>query len=424
MGPMADDQRRQQSLRGRMRPQVARKILQPIAGLGLMLMLAAPSATVAAPAFEAWVDTFRGEALAQGVNPTTLDRAFAGVRPLPKVIEFDRRQPEFTQAFWQYLDNRISDERVRRGRRVLADHARLLDRVAQRYGVPPGILVSFWALESNFGDTTGDFPLVAALATLAHDGRRSEFFRQQLMAALTLMEQGDLPFRAAGSWAGALGQPQFMPTTYRDYAVDFDGDGRRDLWRSLPDIFASAANYLAASGWQRGQTWGREVQLPGEFDYASADLDNPRPVAEWRQWGVRDAFGGDLAELDGEAAVILPGGVSGGPALMVYPNFRTILTWNRSVLYAVAVGHLADRFAGGAGFAAPRPDVEEQLSRSNVVEMQVLLTRLGLDAGDADGVVGPRTREAIRAFQQQSRLPADGFPTFALLEQLRLSASN
>jgi membrane-bound lytic murein transglycosylase B len=389
--------------------------------LGGFLAAAAAGPAVADP-FRQWVDDFRVEAIAAGIDGPTFDRAFLGVEPLPRVIELDRKQPEVTETFWRYLDKRVTAERVERGRAMLARHRELLDRVHRRYGVPPQYLVAIWGLETNYGSFTGSFPLVGSLATLAFDGRRGAFFRQQLLATLALIQRGDIPVGARSSWAGAVGQPQFMPTTYRDFAVDFDGDGRRDLWNSLADVLASAANYLAAAGWQENRTWGRQVRLPPGFDYASTGLDRERPIGEWQRLGVRRTDGGDLPGVAIDGAILLPGGAEGGPALLVYQNFRTTMVWNRSIVYAVAVGHLADRLLGMPPLAGPRPLRDEALSRSDVSEIQRLLGKVGIEAGEVDGTVGGRTREAIRAFQVRMVLPADGYPTVALLERLRRAA--
>ena len=374
--------------------------------------------------FQTWVGDLRREALARGIGAATFDEAFAGVEPIERVVELDRRQPEFTQTFWQYLDKRVTPDRIERGQAELARHRELLDAVSRRYGVQPRFLVAFWGLESNFGDYTGTFPAVAALATLAFDERRGAFFRQQLFALLEIIEKNDIPVDANSSWAGAMGQPQFIPTTYRDFAVDFDGNGKRDLWQSLADVFASSANYLSAAGWQGDRNWGREVRLPTGFDFGLTGLDIEKPVAEWQRLGVRDADGQPLPQVDITGSIILPGGADGGPALMVYRNFQAIMVWNRSVLYAAAVGHLADRLEGKGALLTPRPAIEVPLSRADVIEMQSLLEKLGFNPGTADGVVGPQTRSAIKNFQQQARLPADSFPTMALLERLRSDAGS
>ncbi len=392
--------------------------------LAVLAVLGMRPAQGAATDFQQWLGDLRSEALAAGISAGTLDRALARVRPIDRVVELDRRQPEFTRTFWRYLNKRVTPERIRRGREELAKNTPLLNLVSRHYGVQPRFLVAFWALESNFGDNTGGFDTIAALATLAFDARRSAFFRKELLTLLKIMDQGDIRIDANSSWAGAMGQPQFMPTTYQGYAVDFDGNGRRDLWNSLADVFGSSANYLKSAGWRANQTWGREVLLPPGFDYALAELDIRKPVSEWARLGVRDARGRPLPDPTVEASIILPGGVYGAPAFMVYPNFRAIMVWNRSILYAIAVGHLADRLTGEGTFVTPPPAREEPLSRAQVKEIQSLLASNGFDAGEADGIVGPRTRQAIRAYQKATRLPADGFPTVALLENLRLTARN
>lgn len=406
-------------------PRVRVSALQPLMLAGGLLaagLVAGPA--LGADDFERWLNGVKQEALAAGVSEGTVDRALARAQPIPRVVQLDRRQPEFTRTFWRYIEGRVTPERIRRGRQELAANKPLLDLVSRHYGVQPRILVALWALESNFGDNTGGFDAVSALATLAHDNRRGAFFRKELLTLLKIMDEGDIRIDAMSSWAGAMGQPQFMPTTYEGYAVDFDGNGRRDLWNSLADVFGSAANYLKAAGWQPNQTWGREVLLPPGFDHSLAELDVKKPVSEWAALGVRDARGRPLPDPDVEASIILPGGVYGAPAFMIYPNFRTIMAWNRSILYAIAVGHLADRIAGGGPFVTPRPAREEALSTSQVKEIQSLLISNGFEVGEADGVVGPKTRGAIRAYQKSARLPADGFPTVALLENLRLTARN
>lgn len=378
---------------------------------------AAPPATVSPP-FSLWLEGVRKEAMAAGISGDFFDSALAGVRPIKRVIELDRSQPEFMLTFWKYLDNAINPERVRRGRAVMAKHREQLRKTARRYGVPPRFVAAFWGLESNYGKHTGVFPVLGAVATLAHDKRRGRFFRGQLLAALTIMNRGDVDIRVKGSWAGAMGNFQFIPATYRDFAVDADGDGRRDLWNSFPDMFASAANYLSRSGWRPGWTWGREVQLPKGFRLGLAGLNIRKPLAQWRALGVKRIGGGGLPGGNAEASVILPAG-HGGPAFLVYKNFRAILTWNRSILYAIAIGHLADRLGGGGPLQSKRPVTETPFSRADVKDLQRLLAVLGYDAGVIDGVIGPMTRSAIKAYQQKSLLPADGYPTMGLLERLR-----
>jgi membrane-bound lytic murein transglycosylase B len=279
--------------------------------------------------------------------------------------------------------------------------------------------VAFWGLETNFGDYLGSFPVVGSLATLAHDPRRSEFFRSELLAALSIIDDGNISAaEMIGSWAGAMGQPQFMPSTFVRFAVDADADGRRDIWHSLPDVFASAANFLAKSGWRGDETWGREVRLPAGFDLELTGLEVEKTLAAWQILGVRKANGDDLPRVDMKGSLILPAGHA-GPAFLVYSNYRTILQWNRSDLYAIAVGHLADRIAGKGPLVATRPDSEQRLSRNQVEKMQELLSARGFDPGSIDGVIGSQTRQAIKEFQRTAKLPADGHPTPELLELLQ-----
>ena len=396
-----------------------RRTMRKILGLvGLLAVLSPLSAAANEQPFDAWLADLRAEAMRKGIDASTLDAALTGVEPIPRVIELDRKQPEFTLTFWRYLDRAVSEERIARGKELLARHGALLDKVEREYGVQGRFLIAFWGLETNFGSSYGSFPLVGAVATLAHDERRSAFFREQLLAALEIMQRDHIPVDVKSSWAGAMGNMQFIPTTYRDFAVDADGDGKRDMWDSLPDVFASAANYLSKSGWNNEYTWGREVALPAGFEAANADLGTTRTLGEWNAMGVRRIGGAPLPDVGIEASLVLPAGYQ-GPAFLVYRNFRAILSWNRSILYAVAIGHLADRLVDLPPLATPRPDNEVPLSRLDIEDMQRLLIAKGYDAGPVDGMVGSQTREAIRNYQKAARLPADGYPSFGLLERLR-----
>lgn len=388
--------------------------------LGLAAFLLASPVVAAEPemAFSEWLEGVRKEARAAGMKDAFLDKALSKVKPIGRVIELDRRQPEFTLTFWNYLSRAINDKRIRRGREMLAKHRVLLGKTAARYGVQPRFIAAFWGLESNYGKHTGVFPVLGAVATLAHDPRRSRFFRAQLMAALTVMSNGDVDTTVKGSWAGAMGNFQFIPTTYKDFAVDGDGDGRRDMWNSFPDMFASAANYLARSGWRRGWSWGREVMLPKGFRLELSGLEVRKSLSQWRALGVKKMDGQSLPVGEAEGSIILPAGYA-GPAFLVYKNFRTILTWNRSILYAVAVGHLADRLVGAGPFKSKKPAQEVPLSRADVKDLQKILTSQGFDTGGADGVIGPMTRTAIKGFQKKANLPPDGYPDMGLLERLR-----
>ncbi|MDJ0942142.1 MAG: lytic murein transglycosylase [Kiloniellales bacterium] len=369
--------------------------------------------------FDDFLRELRAEARRQGVSEATLDKALTGLRPNPKIVELDRRQPEFTQTFWGYFDKRLTKERIKRGRQLLVKHRRLLARVYRGYGVPPHYLVAFWGLESNFGDYKGRFGVVEALATLAYDPRRSKFFRVQLIDALRILEQGHIaPDKMLGSWAGAMGHMQFIPSTFKSYAVDFDGDGRRDIWTNLPDAFGSAANYLSRIGWRKEETWGREVRLPKGFDLELAGLGTRRAVSDWARLGIRRSDGKRLPVSQITGSIVLPAGHR-GPAFLVYENFRTIMKWNRSVLYALAVGHLADRLKGRSRLLSEPDSSDRPLSRAEVEEIQSRLNTLGFDVGKPDGVAGPLTRRAVRAYQRGAGLPPDGYPSADLLQQLR-----
>lgn len=325
-----------------------------LAGSILAATLAAAPAA-ARPDFATWLAELRQEALARGLSEATLDLALTGVEPNARIIDFDRRQPEFTQTFRQYLATRVPDTIVEQGRELMRENRDLLERVRARYGVQPRFIVALWGIETNFGRYTGGFQVIPALVTLAYDERRSAKFREELFYALRIIEDDHItPDRMMGSWAGAMGQAQFMPSTFVRYAVDADGDGQRDIWSTKLDVFASAANFLAQSGWKGDQTWGREVRLPPDFDYALADdfeeplevRDLRKRLSEWQALGVRRANGSDLPKRDLLASLILPDGPAGS-AYVVYENFRVLITWNPSFLFAGTVGNLADRLQGG-----------------------------------------------------------------------------
>ncbi|WP_421781467.1 lytic murein transglycosylase [Kiloniella litopenaei] len=380
-----------------------------------------PEQTVSQIPFEQWLNEFKIEARSKGISEQTLTRSFKNIQPIPKIIEYDRRQPEFTRTFWSYLDRAVNSQRIKKAQQLQQTHKELLDNISQKYGVQSRFLLAFWGLESNFGQHTGGFSVIAADATLAYDTRRSDFFRTQLLEALRIIDDGHItPEKMQGSWAGAMGHLQFIPSTYNLYAVDENGDGRKDIWHSLPDVFGSAANYLGQIGWDDEYTWGREVQIPQNFDWDLVGLDTRKTLIEWQQAGVRKITGNKLPALDLEASLILPSGHK-GPAFLVYNNFRKILNWNRSILYALAVGHLSDRIAGKSPLMSPRPVNERPLHRTEIEEIQTLLANLGYDVGKADGIIGRKTREGIRNFQKKVGLPGDGYPDEALLLKLRKS---
>jgi membrane-bound lytic murein transglycosylase B len=383
---------------------------------------ASVEATSAPMDFRSWRDEFRQTAIAAGIAADIFDRAFAAVlEPDAAVIRADRSQPEFTRPVWEYLDGALSPQRVSNGRRLLAQHADMLAAIERRYGVDRHVLVAIWGLESNFGSNMGDRSVIRSLATLAYEGRRPAFAHTQLIEALTILQRGDVtPEAMVGSWAGAMGQTQFIPSTYNSYAVDFDGNGKRDIWASSADALASAANYLSASNWQSGQGWGMEVRLGDGFDYALADMTVRKNVAQWRELGVRDARGNPLdSSLDGQSATLLLPAGHRGPAFLVLNNFRSILRYNNSTSYALAIGLLAERLQGGGQILAAWPTADKPLSRSERFELQELLEARGFQPGGVDGIIGANTREAIRRFQISLGWPADGYPTHSLLESLR-----
>jgi membrane-bound lytic murein transglycosylase B len=301
--------------------------------------------------FEAWLEDFRSTALASSISPATVDAALAGFTPLEQVIERDRAQPEFTLDFRGYLTRLVSQGRIEEGQRMLAEHGELLQKVGKRYGMPPELLAAVWGIESNYGRTQGDFSVVQALATLAYDGRRGRMFRTELLNALRILDQRHVELDAMrGSWAGAMGQLQFMPSTFIAYAKDGDGDGRKDIWGSPADALESAANFMSAS-WQPGLRWGRQVSVPAKFNTSLAGLTRSRTLAQWQALGVRLPGGEALPREKVRASLVFPDTGTREPAFLVYQNYRVLLRWNRSHFFALAVGHLADRIAGGPPFA-------------------------------------------------------------------------
>ncbi|GAB2791333.1 lytic murein transglycosylase [Halomonas shantousis] len=368
--------------------------------------------------FAQWLKAFRRTAAERGIEADTLDAALDGASFLPRVIELDRAQPEFTRPVWQYLDSAVSTQRVETGRTKLAAYRETAERVEQRYAVPKEVVTAIWGIESNYGGNFGSFETIDALATLGYDGRRPGFAQGELMAALGILQSGDIDRdHMRGSWAGAMGHTQFLPSSFLAYAVDADGDGRRDIWGSIADVMASTAHYLAESGWQDGEVWGREVRLPADFDYAQTELSVRQPSEQWAAQGVTPMRGDGLPGL-ADASVIAPAGAR-GPAFLVGNNFRVIMKYNASTSYALAVALLADRIAGQSGLVASWPREEPSLSRAQVKEVQTLLNARGMAVGEPDGVVGPNTRRGLREYQRAQGMTPDGFVTQALLERLR-----
>lgn len=395
-------------------------------GLGVAALLSAAPAFAETSAdagaeFQQCIERLKTRAIRDGVSEQTATTVLAGVEHLDRVIELDRRQPEFTTTFADYLNRRVNEARISKGRELLREHRDLLKRVTAESGVPPAYLLAFWGLETNFGSYFGKMSVPSSLATLACDARRSEFFTQQLVAALRIIEEGSIsPDQMEGSWAGAMGHVQFMPTVFLRHAVDGDNDGRRDLWNSLPDALMSAGNFLKDLGWNEEYRWGREVVLPDGFNYALAD-GRRLPLEEWRALGITDVFGHPVASAPIKAALVVPAGHR-GPAFLAYHNFNVIMGWNRSEFYAIAVGHLADRIAGAGGLHNPPPTDVPALSRDQIMTLQQALNDRGFVSGNPDGIMGPATRSAIRAFQASEQMTADGYPGQELLTRLGIGS--
>ena len=403
--------------------------LVPI-GLALALMLApgvlsAKDSTMTDPivtaqsaaGFDQWKAGFRAKALANGISGNTFDRAFQGVRYNPDVIAKDRRQAEFTKQIWEYLDTAVSSTRIENGQDKAREFKQVLAGIEARYGVDKRVVLAIWGMESAYGGFTGDYNVIESFATLAYDGRRRGFAEEQLIAALKIVQSGDKdPTRMLGSWAGAMGHTQFIPTSFLAYAVDFTGDGTRDIWFP-PDALASTANYLRESGWVKGSPWGVEVHLPQGFDWSQADPDNRQSVSVWRNLGVTTASGERLPD-HGSAGLFAPAG-GRGPVFAVFQNFRVIKRYNNANSYALAVGHLGDRIYGGPGLSTGWPRDDRALSKAEKVELQQLLTAAGFSTGGADGKIGPKTLSAVRNFQRRAGLVPDGYVSLDLLRRLR-----
>ena len=388
----------------------------------LVILLWAPSAWPQDNGFSQCIAGLQQRARAQHFPAWVVDDVMAKLKPQPRVIELDRAQPEFTQTFADYLYRRVTPERIREGRRLLKAYQPFLRDLTLKYGVPGRYLIAFWGLETNFGANLGTMPTLDSLATLACDKRRSDYFSGELMTALRLLNRESLsPGEMRGSWAGAVGHTQFMPSAYLKYAVDGDHDGHINLWKSKRDALASAANFLANLGWQRGTRWGREVLLPADFPYSQTGLSNRHALGHWAGLGVTLTNGHRLPQADLQAAILLPAGHT-GPAFLVYDNFDVIMKWNRSEFYGVAVGFLADRLIGAGPLARPPSKSEQALSRDTIERMQGRLNHLGFQAGSEDGVIGADTRSALRAFQKSVGIVPDGYPDSATLTALEAQA--
>jgi lytic murein transglycosylase len=365
--------------------------------------------------FGPWVEDFKAEARQAGISPRVIADAFEGVTFDQTVINRDRAQSVFSQSFLQFSDRMVAQYRLQKGAQVIKQNRALFDRIEKQYGVPAPIMVAFWGLETDFGVNLGDMPTMRSLATLAYDCRRPEKFRKELMAALRIIERGDLSVpQMRGPWAGELGHTQFIPSVYQDYAVDYDGDGRRDLMRSVPDAMASSANYLKSIGWRRGEPWLEEVKVPADLPWDQADLAIQHPRSQWAKWGVR-GVDKPLPQDWLQASLLLPMGRN-GPAFLAYPNFRVYLEWNQSLVYATTAAYFATRLAGAGPVS--RGSGATGFGFAETKELQRLLNRRGFDVGEVDGKLGAQTRAAVKAAQLKLGLPADSYPTAELVRLL------
>ncbi len=387
-------------------------------------ILAATTALLAGPAlaqsdFQSCLQNIKSEALRQGVSAAIADGAFRNLTPDQKVVDLDSRQPEFSLTYSKYVGSTVSNDRIVKGQQRMAQNRALLDQLQAEYGVPPQYIMAFWGIETNYGGFMGDFQVVRSVATLACMTKRRDFFSNETVQALRILAMNHMTReQMRGSWAGAMGNMQFMPSTFMKWGVDRTGDGRIDLWSSLPDAFASAANFLRGIGWKPPLPAAEEVFLPQNFPLDQADTTIEKPVRSWAQMGVRRAGNAALPNSDEPASIILPAGYR-GPAFILYPNFKAVMNWNRSTLYALSVAILAQQIVGGPPVMQAAPSDDEPLSRDTVIDMQNRLARLTLYTDEIDGLLGPKTRSAVRLYQKQIGMPADGHPTPQFVRRLQ-----
>lgn len=375
--------------------------------------------------FAQWRQQFRQYALSNHISPATFDKIFTGLQPDPKVLELDSNQPEFTRSIWQYMNNAISPARIKKGRHLLQTHHSLFNKIEAQYGVPREIIVAIWAMESDFGRNYGQQNVVRSLATLAYasqSAKRKAFARTELLLSLKILQASTKRnTKLIGSWAGAMGQPQFMPSSYLRYAVDYDNNGNKDIWHSLPDVFASIANFLAASGWQRDLAWGQEIRLPKPFNWRLNSKDTLLTSAEWQQHGIRRFDNRALVHTSQPSSLFIPAGKK-GPVFLVSPNFYVIKRYNQSSSYALTVAQLSNHFGNGDTIQAPWPTADKALSTTQVKEIQQRLLSFGYSLGAIDGKIGSKTREAIKNWQLANGLAGDGYANVTLLARLRAAA--
>jgi lytic murein transglycosylase len=381
-----------------------------------------PSTSSAAPchttgSYDAWLAAFEREAVAQGISQATIAAVAPSLTYDQKIVYIDRGQRVFTQTFLEFSGRMAAGYRIQRGQQLIQANTATFSRIDQQFGVPAPVIVAFWGLETDFGANLGKYQTLSAIATLAYDCRRSERFRGQLLDALRLIQRGDLTSAdMIGSWAGELGQTQMMPSEYNHYAVDFDGNGKRDLIHSVPDVLASTANYLHGLGWKKGEPWLSEVRVPANMPWDQADLSIQLPRSKWAGWGVTLADGKPLPADDLPASLLLPMGRL-GPAFLAYQNFQVYLQWNNSLVYSTTAAYLATRIAGAPAMRHGSPP--PALAFEDMKAMQGMLARAGFDVGKIDGFAGLKTRQAVKAMQIKYGLPADSYPTAELLARMR-----
>lgn len=382
-------------------------------------LMTAAAIREAAENFDQCIAGMWPEAARRRISRESFARFTADLSPDLRIMDFMDAQPEFTKAIWDYLDLLVSDARIQKGREILETHRRTFDAVEKTYGVDRYVIAAIWGIESKYSALIGDRDVLRSTATLACVGRRQAYFRDEFLSALEILHRGDLrPDQLRGSWAGAFGPTQFMPTSFKRFAVDFDGDGRRDVVSSVPDLVASTANNLKKDGWRAGQTWGYEVEVPAGFNYMQADRVRQLTIAQWQGLGIRRVGGRDFPRQSDTAYLLAPAGAR-GPAFLMLPNFRAILRYNPADAYALAIGHFADRLRGGGPLVQAWPRHERVLSRTERLELQQILATRGYYQGEPDGRLGGKTVEALRHFQSAAGLPADGFASASVLERLR-----
>ncbi len=381
------------------------------------MALSAPSLAVASDrAFKSFISEIKQQAQKDGIANKHL-KALDKLTPDPEVQRLAARQPEYVKPIWAYLTHMVTDDRLALGRAQLKKREAFLDGLEEKYGVPRGILIAIWGVETNYGGNKGSFSVLRSLATLGYEGKRADFGRQQLLYALRILQSGDVALKDfKGSWAGAMGHTQFIPTTYADYAADGTGDGVKDIWTEPRDALASAAYYLKRMGWRRDLIWGFEVEVPSDFDFSEARIKNTHAPSHWRKKGVK-GIGREITDSLGDVSIFAPAGLR-GPVFMLTKNFRVLLRYNTAPAYALAVGHLSQRFFGAAPFKSDWPQADRPLLPDEIAELQRRLRRAGYDTGDIDGVLGRQTIAAVRNYQRDRGLAADGFATPGLLEVL------